>query len=349
MFSPGSVSFLWPQLLWLLALLPCVALIHVALVLRRRRAAHHVARLETVGAGSPGRRKTHALVPPILWFAALAALTLAVARPQASISLPTRLDTVVLALDMSGSMRGTDLAPTRLAAAQAAAKAFVAVQPRQVRIGVVAIAAAAAVVQSPTHNRQDVVDALERLEPQRGTALGSGLVAALDIALPGAGIDVEAFNNPKPGAGVKPGEPFKPESNADPEMHRAVAIVLLSDGQSNIGPEPVKAAELAAAHGVRIYTVGMGTTEGVVVKAEGWSVRTRLDEEGLKKIALLTEAEYFRATDAEQLKKIYRELGTKLGFQKQKPTEVTAVVAAFGALLALLAAGLSLLWFNRVL
>jgi len=132
------------------------------------------------------------------------------------------------------------------------------------------------------------------------------------------------------------------EKSIAPGENTSVAIVLLSDGQSNVGPEPQKAAELAAKHGVRIYTVGMGTSEGVIVKVDGWSMRTRLDEESLQKIASTTHGEYFRAADAKDLKKIYRTLGAKLAFEKQRPTEVTAVFAGLGAVLATLAALLSM-------
>jgi len=292
----------------------------------------------------------HRSLPPLLWLLALAALLLAVARPQATITLPSRVETIILALDMSGSMKATDIVPTRMAAAREAATAFVNEQPDSVRIGVVGIAAAAAVVQSPTTKREDILAALERLEPQRGTALGSGLVISLDTAMPAARIDVDGFINPskdhpKPIDKPKDDE----EKSIAPGENTSVAIVLLSDGQSNVGPEPQKAAELAARHGVRIYTVGMGTPEGVIVKVDGWSMRTRLDEESLQKIASTTHGEYFRAADAKDLKKIYRTLGAKLAFEKQRPIEVTAVFAGLGAALAALAALLSMVWFNRIL
>ena len=277
-------------------------------------------------------------------------MLLAVARPQATVTLPSRVETVILALDMSGSMKATDIAPTRMVAARDAAKSFVNEQPDNVRIGVVGIAAAAAVVQSPTTNREDILQALERLEPQRGTALGSGLVIALDTALPAARIDVDGFINPRKD---RP-QTIDKEKDAEaksiaPGENSSVAIVLLSDGQSNVGPEPIKAAELAAKLGVRVYTVGMGTPEGSIVKVDGWSMRTRLDEEALQKVASTTLGEYFRAPNANELKKIYRTLGAKLAFEKQRPTEVTAVFAGIGALLASVAALLSMLWFNRIL
>ena len=174
----------------------------------------------TGGRGSLARRR----LPPLLWLLALAALLLAVARPQATLTLPSRVDTVILALDMSGSMKATDLAPTRMAAArEAAAKSFVDEQPDHVRVGVVGIAAAAAVVQSPTTKREDILAAIERLEPQRGTALGSGLVIALDTALPAARIDVDGFINPRrdrPTALDKAKEPEDAKSHGAGREHR---------------------------------------------------------------------------------------------------------------------------------
>jgi Ca-activated chloride channel family protein len=344
--SPANFTFLWPSLLWLLLAVPLVMLAYFRVLRRQRAVAARRARLETVGAGTTGRMQK--ILPPLLWLAGLSALLLAVARPQAALVLPARIETVILALDMSGSMRANDLQPTRIVAAQNAAKAFVAAQPRHVKVGVVGIAASAALVQSPTDNREDIVAAIERLEPQRGTALGSGLVIALDAAVPTARINVEEFINPRPGKKDEPRKKLE-ERTAAAGSNTTAAIVLLSDGQSNVGPDPVKAAELAADLGVRIYTVGMGTPEGTTLSADGWSMRVRLDEEKLKQVARTTEGEYFRADSAMDLKKIYGRLGAKLAFEKQQPTEITALFAGLGALLAGLGALLSMLWFNRVL
>jgi Ca-activated chloride channel family protein len=348
MFESTALTFLWPRLLWVLLAVPVAMALYAAVVRRRRRMAAQFASLESVGSGAEGRWRR--VLPPLLWLVGLTAMLLAVARPQATVTLPSRVETVILALDMSGSMKATDIAPTRMVAARDAAKTFVNEQPDNVRIGVVGIAAAAAVVQSPTTNREDILQALERLEPQRGTALGSGLVIALDTALPTARIDVDGFINPRKDRPL----PIDKDKDAEaksiaPGENTSVAIVLLSDGQSNVGPEPVKAAELAAKLGVRVYTVGMGTPEGSIVKVDGWSMRTRLDEEALQKVASTTLGEYFRAPNANELKKIYRTLGAKLAFEKQRPTEVTAVFAGIGALLASVAALLSMLWFNRIL
>ncbi len=347
MLDAGSLTFLWPSMLWLLLAVPLAAALYWTLAARRRNSSMHYAKLETVGtqasANSVRRR-----VPMLLWVLALTALILAIARPQAALTLPARLDSIVLALDMSNSMRATDVKPNRLSAARDAAKTFIEAQPRHVRIGVVAVAASAAVVQSPTSNREDLVAAIDRLETQRGTALGSGLIIALDTALPAARIDVEEFINPRPGEKKIRRTDEMPARVAKGD-NRQVAIVLLSDGQNNVGPDPIKAAEIASDYGVRIYTVGIGTTEGTTVNAEGWNMRVRLDEEALKKVATVTEAEYFRAADAAELKKIYQALSTKLSFERQQPTEITAIFAAIGAVLAIAAAWLSLWWFNRIL
>jgi Ca-activated chloride channel family protein len=348
MLKIGAVSFLWPTFLWLLAAVPLVAALHAGLVARRRRVGLRYANLETVGAARSTGKLAQA--PALLMLLGLTALIVAIARPQALIALPARLETVILALDISGSMKATDIAPNRIMAAQAAAKTFVAEQPSHVRIGVVGIAASAAVVQSPTNNREEIVQAIDRLETQRGTALGSGLVIALDAALPSARIDVEEFMNPRPSASTEAKENRSEEESPQQRgIDATAAIVLLSDGQSNVGPGPLKAAEIAAKHGVRIYTVGIGTPEGTTVTADGWSMRTRLDEESLKKVASMTQAEYFRAGNAADLKKIYSTLGTRLVLQKPQPTEVTAIVAALGAVLALAGGVLSMLWFNRIL
>ena len=346
-----SLTFQWPAMLWLLAAVPVLMAIYIRLLARRKRAALRFASLDTAWDKSRASGALRRHLPALLLLPGLCAMIAAVARPHAAIMLPSRVETVILAIDASGSMRATDIKPNRISAAQTAAKAFVSGQPGHVRVGVVAIAATAALVQSPTRSREDLVRAIDRLQPQRGSALGSGLVIALATLLPEARMDVEQLINGGASRRADPwraadGEAFKP---APPGSNTAVAIVLLSDGQSNIGPDPVKMSEVAAERGVRIFTVGMGTPEGVVVSADGWSMRVRLDETALKKIAETTRGEYFGASNAADLNRIYRSLGARLTVEKQRSTEITAVFAAIGAALAMLSALLSLLWFNRIL
>jgi Ca-activated chloride channel family protein len=264
---------------------------------------------------------------------ALGAMIAAIARPAAVITLPSSHETVILAIDVSGSMRATDVEPTRMEAAQAAARAFVAEQPRSARIGVVAFSGAAALVQPPSANRDDVLAAIDQLQPQHATAIGSAILVSLKAIFPQVDFDVRRKPDLKP---VPPGS------------HASAAIILLSDGQTTAGPDPVEAARLAAERGVRVFTVGVGTDNGQVLTGEGWSMRVRLDEESLKAIADLTRAEYFYAGSATELKKVYQLLRSKLVLEK-KQVEVTALFSAIGAATVLLSATLSLLWFNRIL
>jgi Ca-activated chloride channel family protein len=353
------LTFQWPRLLWLLLLVPLLAVAHAWFDARRRNSASAGSLLEPVdaaGAGIPASRWRER-IPRLLWIVALAALILAIARPQAIVPLPTRMETVILAMDVSGSMRATDLKPNRIAAAQDAAKAFIADQPAHVRVGIVAVAGTAALTQAPTRNREELMQALERIQLQRGTAIGSGLLISLVTLMPHTGINAdEIINGPRAGDAT-PGKELWWRKKADapvfepvePGSNGQAAIVLLSDGQSNTGPDVMKVVQLAAERGVRIFTVGMGTPEGITLTAEGWSMRVRLDEAALKKIAAATEGEYFRAANAKELSEIYRGLSRTLTFDKQTLTEVTALFVAIGAFSMAIAAGLSMLWFGRIL
>ncbi|MBK8527188.1 MAG: VWA domain-containing protein [Rubrivivax sp.] len=345
------MSFEWPHLLWLQAALPLLVLLYLWILKRRRRstvrlASVQVARL-AMGKG-PGWRRH---VPPLLLLLALSALLLAVARPLATITLPMAERTILLAMDVSGSMRAEDVKPNRLVASQEAAKAFVKALPREVRVGVVSFAGTAAVVQAPTTSRDDVIAAIDRFQLQRGTATGSGIILSLATLFPDHGIEIQHVT----GQRNFPGKPIGKDSRDDkprftpvlPGSYASAAIIMLTDGQRTTGPDPLDAAKMAAERGVRVYTVGMGTTSGEIIGFEGWSMRVRLDEETLKNISVLTHGEYFYAGTAEDLKKVYESLSSRMVVER-KETEITAIFAGLGALLAVLAAGLSLWWFGRV-
>jgi Ca-activated chloride channel family protein len=205
-------------------------------------------------------------------------------------------------------------------------------------------------------NRDELYRAIETLPLQTGSALGSGILVALAQLLPGSGIEVEKIlteaDRPPPKDTGKPlGEAGKGSNQVklEPGSNKALAIVLISDGQSNMGPDVLKMAQLAADHGVRVYTVGVGTPEGIVLKAQGLSMRVKLDEVALKKIAELTMADYYRATNASDLKKVYEALATTIRLEKHQSTEVTALFLALGALVLMLAGLLSLQRDGRVL
>jgi Ca-activated chloride channel family protein len=358
------VSFVWPQLLWALLAVPLLAAGYVAWV-RRRSAARGA--LQGLAAGSgPGRGRLRHL-PPALFLLALTLLLVSVGRPAAVVTLPAQHETVILAIDVSGSMRATDVKPNRLAASQAAAKAFVDGQPRSTRIGIVTFAGTASLVQPPTDNREDIAQAIDRLQPQRGTAIGSAIVVSLATLFPKAGIDLRmvgrgngqgadgnreqrrdaARNAREPGAGTS-ADAAQQQPKVPPGSYDSAVVVLLSDGQSTTGPDPVAAAKLAADRGVRVYTVGIGTAKGEVLRTDGWSMRVTLDESSLKTVADLTRGEYFQASDAEQLKRIYQSMNSRFVMEK-KELEIGALFAGAAALLALVAAGLSVAWYGRIL
>jgi Ca-activated chloride channel family protein len=335
MLSLNSVTLLWPSLLWVFAGLPFLIGAYLWLCRGQKWSRHGYALLMLCG---------------------ISLVMFSLARPRAVLLLPGRLDTVMLALDTSGSMRATDVQPSRIEAAQAAVRTFIAEQPSQVKVGIVTVASTAAVAQAPTVNRDELYRAIETLPLQTGSALGSGILVALAQLLPGSGIEVEKIlteaDRPPPKDTGKPlGETGKGSNQVklEPGSNKALAIVLISDGQSNMGPDVLKMAQLAADHGVRVYTVGVGTPEGIVLKAQGLSMRVKLDEVALKKIAELTMADYYRATNASDLKKVYEALATTIRLEKHQSTEVTALFLALGALVLMLAGLLSLQRDGRVL
>ena len=343
------MSFVWPSLLWALLLLPLLVALYYALLRRRRRSTLRLASLAVAKAAlgkGPGWRRH---VPPLLLLLAFASLLFALARPTATITLPLAERTIILAMDVSGSMRAEDVKPTRLAASQEAAKTFVHALPREAKVGVIAFAGTAAVVQAPTTSRDDVIAAIDRFQLQRATATGSGIILSLATLFPEQGIEIQHVtgqrNFPSEPLGRK--KPEKAFTPVEPGSYASAAIIMLTDGQRTTGPDPIEAAKMAAERGVRVYTVGIGTTQGEVIGFEGWSMRVRLDEETLKNIALITRAEYFYAGTAEDLKKVYASLSSRV-VAERKETEITALFAALGGLFALLAAGLSLWWFGRV-
>lgn len=345
------MTFLWPEFLWLLLILPALVLLYLWLMGRKKQQALPYASLQLVrqALGAPSFKRH---IPPVLMLLALGVLLLAAARPFAVVRLPSQQETIMLAMDVSGSMRATDVEPNRMVAAQNAAKSFLAELPRHVKVGIVAFAGTASVVQPITLSREDLVAAIDKFQMQRATAIGNGIVVSLAEIFPDADIDLAKMQyggqargtslDDKPKTGKKVYEPVAAGS------YGSAAIILLTDGQRTTGVEPMEAAKLAADYGVRVYTVGVGTVQGETIGFEGWSMRVKLDEETLKAIAAKTQAEYFFAGTAQDLKKVYSTLGSRLTMQK-KETEVSGLLALLGAALVLLAGGLSVWWFKRVL
>jgi Ca-activated chloride channel family protein len=349
----SPVTFLWPQFLWLMLALPLLVAVYVWLLRRKKKMALRYASLsivrEAMGAGQTFRRH----IPPLLFLLAMAAMLLAASRPFAVITLPSQQETIILAMDVSGSMRATDVQPNRLVASQNAAKAFLAELPRSVRVGIVAFAGTAQVVQPATLSREDLVTAIDKFQLQRATAIGNAIVVSLSELFPDAGIDLASLTygrNRSSGVAIDqaPREAKKEFTPVAPGSYSSAAIILLTDGQRTTGVDSLEAAKMAADRGVRIYTVGVGTVDGETIGFEGWSMRVKLDEETLKQVASRTQGEYFYAGTANDLKKVYETLSSRLTVEK-KETEISGLLALGAALLALMSASLSLLWFNRIL
>jgi Ca-activated chloride channel family protein len=283
-------------------------------------------------------------IPPLVLCLGLLLLCTAMARPQTVLMTPLREATVMLVIDTSGSMRAKDLKPSRIEAAQQAAQQFIQDKPSRLRVGLVTVAGTAALAQAPTEERDALLKALEYLPLQYGSALGTGLLVSLEALLPGADIDAQKIiNEASEMAGKKASDigkslddKAKPATEASTGRGKNMAIVLMSDGQSNMGPELLKMAELAAKHEVKVYTVGIGTSEGDVVHIQGRSMRVKLEDEALQKVSALTQGEYFKADSTEGLKNVYDQLGYKLRFEKRAMTEISSQVALLGMFLILI-------------
>jgi len=340
----------------LLLAVPLLVLVYVWLLRRKKKLALRYASLaivkQAMGPGMGWRRH----VPPALFLLALGLMLLAASRPLAVVALPSDHATIVLAMDVSLSMRATDVKPNRLVASQEAAKAFLKELPKNIRVAIVTFAGTAQLVQPATLNREDLVAAIDRFQMQRGTAVGSGIVVALSELFPDEGIDLGEMtygSAQKRGKGLddakpdkKPRKEFVPVA---PGSYQSAAIVLLTDGRRTTGIDTIEAAQMAAGHGVRVYAVGMGTISGEVPGFDGWSsIYMKLDEPSLKAVAQTTQAEYYYAGDAEALKKVYEKLGTRLQVDK-KESEISSLLALLAATLAITSAALSLVWFNRII
>lgn len=349
------MTFLWPHLLWLMLMLPLLVGAYLLLLRRRKKLMLRYASLGLVkeAMGSAPSWKRH--VPPALFFLAIATALFAASRPTAVMTIPGKQQTIILAMDVSISMRASDVQPNRMVAAQRAAKSFIEELPPDVRIGIVTFAGTAAVSQQPTNAREDLIAAIDRFQLQGGTAIGSGIVMSLATLFPEAGIDLAGLtfsssgsSRLQAGASSGPG-PLQPAPQAAPPgSNDTAAIILLTDGQQTAGIDMMYSARLAAERGVRVYTVGVGTPTGGDVTFDGWSMRVELDEASLKEIARITQGDYFYASTTSELQKVYDSLNARLVFEK-KEFEITAILALVAALFSLLSAGLSAFWFNRIL
>lgn len=353
------MDVLWPGFLVLLGLLPLIVGAYIWILRRRRRYAVRYSSLSLVRAALTKQSRWRRHLPFALFVVALGSLVVALARPVAIVAVPTGQTTIVMAIDVSRSMCATDIQPNRLLAAEAAALSFIQSQAGARQISIVAFAGFAEMIQAPTSDQESLEAAIMSLTTGRRTAIGSGILKSLDVI---AEIDEGVAPSVKdPSTDVAP-TPM-PNGAYAPEI-----IVVLTDGVSNAGPEPLEAAQQAADRGVRVYTIGYGTANGsgnpncsqrlvgggTVDSGGGFGgfgggfgggggFRRGIDEETLKQVADLTGGEYYSAESASELEDVFEKLPTYL-MTKHEVMEISVAFTALGALLAGLAIGLALLW-----
>jgi Ca-activated chloride channel family protein len=347
----APMAFLWPQSLWLLLALPVLPAVYLWLLRRPGRQAVRYSSLGSVRAAMAGRNWRRHVPPALLWLAC-AGLLLAAARPVARVPLPWARTTVVLAMDVSLSMRVADVHPSRLAAAQEAAKLFLRDLPRDIEVGLVTFAGSSQVAQRATLDRAALVAAIDAFQMQLGTAVGNAIVVSLAELFPDHGLDVGAMTfggSKRQGRSLDEKDKPAPKeiTPVAPGSYRSAAIILLSDGRRTTGVDTLEAAKLAADRGVRIDVVGLGTVKGDGATPDGMPIYLQLDEPTLREVARMTGGEYHHAGTAEKLRDVYAKLGTRTQVLARE-TELAGLLALGSALLALAAGVLSVLWFRRL-
>ncbi|GIF10150.1 VWA domain-containing protein [Actinoplanes teichomyceticus] len=342
------MSFHWPWALAALVVVPLLPLARWWLNRRRRRTAVTVSSVALIRAALPGRSAWHRRLPTYLFLAGLAALAGAVARPQARLTVPAERTSILLAIDVSGSMCSTDVPPNRLSAAVEAARDFVGSQDGGTKIGLVAFAGIAGLLVAPTTDRDQLLDAIGALRTARGTAIGQAILTSID-AIAEMNPDVAATGVDLGAATPDPAGDFEPDT-----------IVVLTDGSNTTGVDPVTAAEQAAARRVRVFTIGFGTTEpspmvctpdqaGVDAFTGGFRGGfgagpgrvQEIDEDALTRVADLTGGRYFKAQDADELDGVLGDLPREIGLQ-QADVEISFWFVLAGTLLVIAGTGLSL-------
>ena len=335
------MSFAWPFALLLLVLIPLGGLVHRAIGRRRARRAGALAMPGRVTTGR--RARLRSAIPATLFMLALIAMVVAVARPQGTVTLPVGQGVVVLAFDVSGSMAATDQTPTRMDVAKAAATDFVQHQPPGIAIGIVAFSDSGIAVQAPSTDQAEVLQAIKQLAPQKGTALGQGLQAALhlvSVAEAGSSVDYYTSASPDPSPTATP-------APVPPGSHGSATIVLLTDGENNERPDPLTIAQQAADLGIRVDTVAVGTADGADLDLNGFHVHSQLDEALLQQIATMTAGTYYASDSQGQLTDVYGAITPKITVQDQT-IELTALAAGAALGLVVLGAMASLAFLGRL-
>jgi Ca-activated chloride channel homolog len=343
------MNFLWPANLWMMLALPLLPALYLWLLRRRGKPALRLERVSIARRASSRQWRRH--VPPALFLLALCILTLSLTRPTARVPLPWARSTIMLAIDVSRSMRVNDVKPTRMVAAQEAARSFLNELPKHIEVGIVTFAGSAQVAQQATIDRPSLIAAIDAIQMQMHTAIGSAIVVCLAELFPDHGIDLgEMIFGPQRNArslDEKAKAPPKQLEPVAPGSYESAAIILLSDGRRTTGVDTLEAAKMAADRGVRVYVVGLGTRDGHAAVGEGMAIYLQLDEPTLREVARMTGGEYFHAGTAEDLRSVYQKLGSRLQVQTRE-TELTGLLAFLAAGLLVTASSLSVLWFGRI-
>jgi Ca-activated chloride channel family protein len=354
------MNFLAPQMLLGLLLVPIAIGFYLWAQRRRSRYAVRFTNLALLSNLAPRRPSWRRHLPPVLYLGAIAALLIGLARPTMVVKVPREDATVLLAMDVSGSMRATDVSPTRLDAARASALSFIDQLPPNVRVGIVAFASEPVTLVSPTTDRTQLKTAIDGLTARDGTAMGDALMQVLDIAekIQKDGAETpDATAAPKPSAtpnaSVAPGSSAAPGAPTDlPSGQPLVAAILLSDGANSVGQaQPLDAAQRAKTLGVPIYTIALGTPDGTVDVQDNFGQTVTLnvppDTETLKQIASITGGTAFNAPTAGDLASVYDNLQSRVGYTEERQ-EVTFALVGAGLLLVVVGAGMSAVWFGRL-
>lgn len=313
------MTFITPWVLWLLFLVPLLGGLYLVLQQRRKSYAVRFTNLELLETVAPKRPGWRRHVAPILFLLTLILLIGAAARPVARVKVPREQSSIMLVMDVSGSMAARDLDPNRITAAKQAAQEFVDELPGRMRVGLVAFNDYASLITPLTADKTVVDEALDNLRVAGGTAMGDGLAVAVDQ--------------------------IKLEREGSRDV--PATILVLSDGETNRGSPPVQAAQAAAEIQVPVYAIGVGTEQGVLSQADGQLVRIRLNPEELQAVAQMTGGRYFESTTSESLEEVYVGMGSSLGFREER-RELTPQVAGLAAFFLVAAAAFSLLWFQRL-
>jgi Ca-activated chloride channel family protein len=354
------MNFLAPELLLGLLLVPIAVGFYLWAQRRRSKYAVRFTNLDLLANIAPRRPSWRRHLPPALYLGAIAALLIGLARPTMVVAVPREDATVILTMDVSGSMKATDVDPTRLDAARAAAQSFIDQLPEKVRVGIVAFASEPITLVSPTTDRAQLKAALDSLRPRDGTAMGDALMQVLDIAQ-----QIQADGAEKPDASTAPSATPAPSNSATPDAsgkpvgpvdvasgQPLVAAILLSDGANSVGEaDPLDAAKRAASMGVPVYTIGLGTPNGTIQVRDEFgqmhTVEVPPDTETLQQIADTTGGKAFDAPTAEDLASVYDNLESRIGYTEERQ-EVTFALVGAGLLLVVIGAGLSAVWFGRL-